>query len=219
MVKLLNLFRRRRDQMERDLDRELQYHVDRRINELTAAGLSEADARRQVRLELGGITQVQEAVRDAWIDRWLDAVVRDVRYAMRSLRRSWGFTLGAGGILALTIGANVAIFSVVNSVLLQPLPYPGAERIVSIETSWMNTGRTSQDVSGPDFHDWQARSDVFETMAVSNGGDNTGDDDSIVIGGRAVFGNSRSVSAGFFSVFGQSASAGRLLTEQDIPAE
>src|SRR5262245_64810093 len=149
--------------------------------------------------------------------RWLDSVVRDVRHAMRSLRRSWGFTLGAGGILALTIGANVAIFSVVNSVLLQPLPYPDAERIVSIESSWMNTGRTSQDVSGPDFHDWQARSDVFETMAVSNGGDNTGDDDNIVIGGRAVFGNSRSVSVGFFAVFGQTASAGRLLTEQDVP--
>src|SRR5215510_5345067 len=133
MLKLLNLFRRRRDQMERDLDRELQYHVDRRVNELTAAGLAEADARRQVRLELGGITQVQEAVRDAWIDRWLDTVVRDVRHTMRSLRRSWGFTLGAGGILALTIGANVAIFSVVALSLKKKLPYPDAERIVSIK--------------------------------------------------------------------------------------
>src|SRR5262245_22422355 len=126
MVRLLNLFRRRRDQMERDLDRELQYHVDRRVNELTAAGLTEADARRQVRLELGGITQVQEAVRDAWIDRWLDTTVRDVRHAMRSLRRSWGFTLGAGGILALTIGANVAIFPVVTAVLIRQIHSPGA---------------------------------------------------------------------------------------------
>ena len=218
MVRLLNLLRRRRDRLERDLDRELRYHMDRRITELTAAGLNEADARRQASIELGGVTQVREDVRDAWIYRWLDTSVRDLRHAMRSLRRSWGFTLGAGGVLALTIGANVAIFSVVNTVLLQPLPYPDAERIVSIETMWTNTGRISQDVSGPDFLDWRARSDVFETMAVSNGGDNTGDDNSIVIGDHAVFGNSRYVSAGFFTVFGQTAFAGRLLTEEDIPA-
>jgi len=218
MVKLFNLFRRRRDDLERDLDRELQYHVGRRVDELIALGVPEVEARRQVTIELGGVTQVKEAVRDSWIDRWLDTFVRDVRHATRSMRRSWAFTLGAGGVLALTIGANVAIFSVVNSVLLQPLPYPDAERIVSIETLWMNTGRTSEDVSGPDFLDWRARSDVFETMAVSNGGDNTGDDDTIVIGTHAVFGNTRSVSAGFFSVFGQTASAGRLLTEEDIPA-
>jgi predicted permease len=218
MVKLFNLFRRRRDDMERDLDRELQYHVGRRVDELIAAGISEAEARRQVTVELGGVTQVKEAVRDSWIDRWLDTLLRDVRHAMRSLRRSWGFTLGTGGVLALTIGANVAVFSVVDTILLQPLPYPDAERIVSIETVWTNTGRTSQDVSGPDFRDWKARSDVFETMAVSNGGDNTGDNDNIVISGRAVFGNSRSVSAGFFTVFGQTASAGRLLTDEDIPA-
>ena len=96
MARLFNLFRRRRDRLERDLDRELQYHVDRRISELTRAGVNEADARRQVSIELGGVTQVQEAVRDAWIHQWLDAFVRDVRYAMRSLRRGWGFTLGAG---------------------------------------------------------------------------------------------------------------------------
>src|SRR5262245_17151885 len=153
MARLFNLFRRRRDRLERDLDRELQYHVERRVNELAAAGLNEADARRQVSIELGGVAQVQEAVRDVWVHQWLDAFLGDVRHAMRRLRRSWGFTLGAGVVLALTIGANVAIFSVVNTVLLQPLPYPDAARIVSIETLWTNTGRTSQDVSGPDFHD------------------------------------------------------------------
>ena len=115
--------------------------------------------------------QVQEAVRDTWIWRWLDALVRDVRYAMRSLIKSWGFALGAGAVLALAIGANIAIFSVVNTVLLQPLAYPDPERLISIETLWTNTGRTSQDVSGPDFLDWQAQNDVFEKMAVSYGGD------------------------------------------------
>jgi hypothetical protein len=149
-MKLLNLFRWRRDRLERDLDRELRYHMDRRVGDLIKDGLSEAEARRQASLELGGVAQVQEAVRDAWIWRWLDALVHDVRYAIRGLTRSWGFASGAGAVLAVAIGASTAIFSVVNTVLLQPLAYPDAERLVSIETFWTNTGRPSQDVSGPD---------------------------------------------------------------------
>ena len=114
---------------------------------------------------------------------------------------------------ALAIGANTAIFSVVNTVLLQPLAYPEAERLVSIETLWTNTGLASQDVSGPDFLDWQAQNDVFEKMAVSYGAD----DFPTIVGGRAMFANPRFVSADFFAVFGQTASAGRLLTEHDVP--
>ena len=216
MTRLLNFFRRQRDRLERDLDRELRYHVDRRVEDLIKDGLSEQEARRQASLELGGVPQVQEAVRDAWISRWLDAFLRDVRYSLRSLTRSWGFALGAGAVLALAIGANVAIFSVVNTVLLQPLPYRDAERIVSVETLWTNTGRISQSVSGPDFLDWQAHNDVFEKMAVDYSGDTGGTDDSpVILGDRATFANPRYVSADFFAVFGQTASAGRLLTEGD----
>ena len=214
MTRLLNLFRRRRDRLERDLDRELRYHMDRRVEDLIKDGLSEPEARRRASLELGGVPQVQEAVRDTWIWRWLDALMRDVRYAMRSLTRSWGFALGAGAVLALAIGANIAIFSVVDTVLLQPLAYPDAERLVSVETLWTNTGRASQDVSGPDFLDWQAQNDVFEKMAVSYGGD----DFPTIVGGRALFANPRFVSTDFFAVFGQAASAGRLLAEQDVPS-
>ena len=215
MTKLLNLFRRRRDRLERDLDRELRYHIDRRVEDLIKDGLGEPEAQRRASIELGGVPQVQEAVRDAWIWRWLDELLRDVRYAMRSLTRSWGFTAGAGTVLALTIGANIAIFSVVNTVLLQPLAYPDAERLVSVETLWTNTGRASQDVSGPDFLDWQAENDVFEQLAAYFGGNET----PVIVGDRAVFANSGYVSAEFFAVFGQSASAGRLLTQDDVPAE
>src|SRR5262245_45290279 len=104
MARLLNLLRRRRERLERDLDRELRYHVDRRVDDMVEAGLSESEARRQVSLEFGGAAQVQESVRDAWTYRWLDHFVRDVLYAVRTLRRSWGFTLGAGAVVALTIG-------------------------------------------------------------------------------------------------------------------
>jgi predicted permease len=213
MAKLRNLLPWRRERLERDLDRELGHHLDRRVEDLMKDGLTEPAARRLASLELGGVPQVQEAVRDTWIWRWLDVFLRDVRYAIRSLARSRGFALGAVAVLALAIGANVAIFSVVNSVLLQPLAYPDAERLVSVETLWTSTGRTSQDVSGPDFLDWQAQNDVFEKMAVSYGGD----DFAAVVGDRAMFANPRFVSADFFAVFGQTAAAGRLLTEQDVP--
>jgi predicted permease len=216
VARLLNLFRWRRDRLERDLARELRYHMDRRVEDLIKDGLSEAEARRRASLELGGVPQVQEAVRDTWIVRWLDALMRDTRYALRSLRRSWGFTLGVGAVMALAIAANVAIFSVVNTVLLQPLAYPDAGRIVSVETLWTNTGRVSQSVSGPDFLDWQAQNDVFAKMATYYSGDTGGTDDApIILGDRATFANPRFVSADFFAVFGQTPAAGRLLIAAD----
>ena len=215
MAKILNLFRWRRDRLERDLDRELRYHMDRRVDDLMKNGLSEAEARRHASIEFGGVAQVQEEVRDTWIWRWLDALVLDVRYSIRGLVKSWGFALGTGAVLALAIGATIAIFSVVNTVLLQPLGYPDAERIVSVETFWTNTGRASQDVSGPDFLDWQAQNNVFEKMAVSFS--NT--DEAIIVGDGAVFGNGGYVSADFFAVFGQAPSAGRLLAERDVPSD
>jgi putative ABC transport system permease protein len=211
-VRLLNLVRRRRARLEQDLARELRYHIDRRVQDLIEEGHSEPEARRRASIEFGGLPQVQEAVRDTWIWRWLDALLRDLRHAMRSLTRSWGFTVSAAAVLALTVGASIAIFSVVNTVLLQPLAYPDAGRLVSLETFWTNTGQSSQDVSGADFLDWQAQNDVFEKMAVSIG--NT--DSAVVVGDRAMFANDQYVSADFFAVFGQTASAGRLLTGHDV---
>jgi predicted permease len=197
--------------MERDLERELAFHVERRVEDLMKKGLSEGEARRRAILELGGLAQVQENVRDTWIWRGLDALMRDVRYAVRSLSRSRAFALGAGLILALGIGANTAIFSVVNAVLLAPLPYPNADRLVSIETLWTNTGQTSPDVSGPDFLDWQAEDAVFDVVAHSTGEDEM----ATTVNGRGGFGNLRRISGDFFAVFGRRASAGRLLTPLD----
>jgi putative ABC transport system permease protein len=214
MARFSNLFSAKRARLEGDLARELRYHVDRRVDDLMKEGLTEGEARRRASIEFGGVSQIQEEVRETWTWAWLDALAGDVRYAVRGLKRSWGFSLGTVAVLALGIGATVAIFSVVHSVLLRPLPYPDAERIVSVETFWSNTGRASQDVSGPDFLDWKAQSDVFETMAVSYGNA----DAVTIVNDRAVFANARYVSADFFAVFGQTAAAGRLLTEHDIPA-
>jgi putative ABC transport system permease protein len=210
---LINHFRRRRARLERDLDRELEYHIDRRVEELIADGMSEAEARRRANLEIGGLTQVRDAVRETWTWPTLDALALDLRYAVRSLTKNRGFALGVSAVLTLALAANIAVFSVVNAVLLQPLPYPNADRLVSIETLWTNTGLVSQDVSGADYLDWEARSDVFDSMAAIHGLD----DEPTIVGDRAVFANEYFVSGSFFTVFGQSAAAGRVVTEPDIP--
>jgi predicted permease len=211
VAKLLNLLGWRRRRLEDDLDRELRYHFDRRVRDMMDAGLSEPEARRQVAIEFGGVAQVRENVRDTWIWRWLDVFARDIRYSLRSLSRSWGFSLGAGAVLALAIGANTAIFSVVNAVLLRPLAYQDAARIVALEASWTNTGRTSREMSGPDFLDVQAQAKSLEVMAHSAGEDEL----ATVVEGRGEFANARWVSGDFFSVFSQRPAAGRLLAPTD----
>jgi hypothetical protein len=94
-MRLLNWLPWRRRRLEQQLARELGDHVDRRTRELTQQGMSESRARRQAAIDLGGIPQVQEEVRDTWTWRWLDTLVRDVRYAVRMLVRTPGFSVAA----------------------------------------------------------------------------------------------------------------------------
>jgi predicted permease len=147
----------------------------------------------------------------AW--RAVDGLALDLRYALRSLAKNSSFALGVCAVLTLVLAANIAVFSVVDAVLVKPLPYPDADRIVTLENFWTNTGRIGEEVSGPDFLDWREQSRAFDAMAVVYGND----DEATVVGERAVFANARYVSSDFFTVFGQSAAAGRLLTEQDLP--
>jgi len=145
-------------------------------------------------------------------DTFQDEVARDLRSSFRSLYASWGFTLGSCAVLALAIGATAAIFAVVNTVLLQPLAYSDADRIVAVETVWTGAAQGSTKVSMPDFLAWQAEDEVFETLAYYSGEE----DVATVIDGRAEFANDMYVSPEFFDVFGQRPAAGRLLTEQDV---
>lgn len=133
MRKLINLLGRRRARLEQDLEREFQYHLDRRVEDLMRSGLSESEARRRSALEFGGVAQVQEEVRDAWFWRWVDNCGRDFRYAIRTLLRSPGFTAAAVLSLALGIGANAAIFSLFDQVLLRLLPVREPERLVLLD--------------------------------------------------------------------------------------
>jgi hypothetical protein len=120
----------RHNKLERDLGRELQFHIEGRISALMSTGLSEEEARRQVRQEFGGIEQVKEECRDTRGTRWIENLYRDIGFALRSLSRTPGFSLLAVAVLTLGIGATTAMFSITRTVLLKPLAYrdPGPAR-------------------------------------------------------------------------------------------
>src|SRR5260370_1478512 len=121
-----------RKKMEDPLERELRFHLDQHAGDLTAQGHSPEEARRQARLAIGGPEQVKENCRDARGTRWVEDLLQDFRYAIRSLRRQPAFATVALLTLALGIGATTVMFTVINGVLLTPLPYPDAGKLVAV---------------------------------------------------------------------------------------
>ena len=130
--KLISIFRffLNRKSLEQDLDAELRYHVDRLTEQNTARGLSPSEARRQAAITVGGIERTKEECRDARRGRIIESFVQDVRYGVRVLRKNPGFSAAAIVTLALGIGANTAIFSLVYGVLIRPLPYAQGGQLV-----------------------------------------------------------------------------------------
>src|SRR5579872_3910334 len=120
-----------RKPLEASLDRELRYHFDRLVRDFIAAGVPREEARRRARLEFGGIEQIKEECRDAE-GRWLEDFFKDLRYTARTLRRSPGFLAIAVLSLALGIGANTAIFSLIDALMLRSLPVQDPDRLVQI---------------------------------------------------------------------------------------
>src|SRR5690242_16230882 len=130
MMRLFNWFRR--GSLEHGLDRELQYHFDRRVADFTAAGIPEPEARRRAAVELG-LAQVREEVRDVWLTRWLRDFLYDLRFSARSFFRSPGFTFATLLSLALGIGAITAVYSLVDQLILHALPIHDPARLVLVD--------------------------------------------------------------------------------------
>ncbi len=164
-----NLFRRSR--VERDLDQEVRSYADMLADEKAQSGMPRTDAERAARIELGGIEQVKEQVRASRTGAWLDALAADLRYALRTLRRNPGFAAVVVITLALGIGANTALFSVVNTLLIRALPYEDADRLVYVTEFWPHEP-VIPGPPNPDFTNWRAHSRLVEQIEAYGGGGN-----------------------------------------------
>jgi hypothetical protein len=154
-----NLFRKL--QVEHDLDQELRSHLELLIAEKMAQGLNPHEAARQAKLELGGIEQVKEQVRATRTGARLESLLRNLRFALRILRKSPGFTTVIVLTLALGIGANTAIFTVAYAALLAPLPYPHPEQLVNV---WSKVQDHRDSISVGDFVEWRRQNTLFQDM-------------------------------------------------------
>jgi len=200
----------RRNRMEEQLEKEMRFHLDQHAADLIAQGYDPEEARRQARLALGGPEQVKEQCRDARGTRWLEDLWQDFRYAARTLRQRPGFTAVSALTLALGIGASTAIFSTVNPILFETLPYPHAGRIMMI---WDTFQGVRCDLTFHSYRELAARSRSFEAMAVMEAWRPT----MISRTGAAQperF-DGQSVSAGYFRALGVSPALGRDFQQAD----
>ena len=201
----------RRNQAERDLADELEAFVDMAAADGVRDGATPADARRAALLQLGGLEQAKERVRWGRHGAWLDEIAQDVRYALRQLRHHPGFSMVAIVTLALGIGVNTAMFSAVDAVLIRPLPYADADRLVMV---WDDASRTDGErkffSTPPEWREWRSANTVFTDIAATQPGDAalSGSGEPEDLPARKVTGN-------FWNVLGVIPLLGRVFTEDE----
>src|SRR5262245_43256701 len=159
------IFKRR---LERDLQEEIRSHLEMQIEENVRQGMTPEEARQSASRKFGGVVQVKEAYRDRLSLPAVETAFQDLRYGLRILRRNPGFTFVAVLTLALGIGANTAIFSVVNAVLLRSLPYRDPDRLVFLHQRRPQEGNIL--ALSLDFLNWRDQAKSFEKIAAYDGG-------------------------------------------------
>jgi hypothetical protein len=161
LLRIISVFRH--GHQERELSREMESHLALLEDDFMAGGMSAGDAKLAARKAIGGVEQAKELQRDARMFRWINDLPRDAAYAVRSLRRSPAFTVAAVLTLAIGIGATTAIFSVINRVLLQPLPFPDGDRLVLVREP-ERTPRTPP-LTYAEYLEWRSRTQTLSGIA------------------------------------------------------
>src|SRR5258708_6527312 len=196
---------------ERDLTNEIESHLQMHIDDNIRAGLSPEEARRVALMKLGGMEQAKEAYRDRATLPFLESVVQDLRFTLRQLRRNPAFTFTATAMVALGIGASVAIFAFVDAALIKPLPYQNPSRLLFVTETTPDLPRAA--LSYPDYLDWKKLNTVFDSLEVY---DQQGFVISTSAGMERVDG--ARLSAGFFRTLGVGPLLGRdFYTGEDLP--
>ncbi|HEY7183740.1 MAG TPA: ABC transporter permease [Blastocatellia bacterium] len=203
----------RRSQVERELDEELRYHIERQTEQNIRLGMNPEEGRSAAIKTFGGVEQARERSRDARGVRWIEDLWRDLSYGARMLVKNPGFTSLAVLTLSLGVGANTAIFSVVNAVLLRPLPYAEPERLVIIdgtEARGPEGPKRDYSCSYPDFFDWRERNQSFDSMAAYHSSTFT-----MTGNGAPVHLSGQVVSADLFDALKARTYLGRVFTRAD----
>jgi predicted permease len=210
--RILNLLSR--STVEREIDAELQAHIEMRAADNVAAGMPPEEAHRDALLKFGNPTVMKEKVAGVDTALSLDSVLRDIHYAFRKLRNSPGFAITVIATLALGIGANTAIFSIVDAVLLRPLPYQNADRLVVVwQTDAAHRGVGAWFDPYREFEEWQRGSRSFEKLAAMSWA-TTGD--TMIWRGKPVGVLALPASTNFFSMLGAEAKIGRTFRQADL---
>ena len=155
-----------RQNFEADMSEELRFHIEQYSDELVRAGVSQEEASRRARLELGGVNSVKGECRQARGLAVFDEFVRELRYAARLLRKTPGFTVTALLTLAVCIGANLTIFAAIDSVLLRPLPFPNAERLVTMYNTYPRAGVPRDGSSLTNYYERRGQIPAFRALAI-----------------------------------------------------
>jgi putative ABC transport system permease protein len=197
---------------ERDLEQEIRHHIALETEKNERSGMTAAEARRRALVAFGGVEVAKEAHRDGRGVRWLEEFTADSLYALRTFRRSPGFAAAAILTLALGVGANTAIFSVVNAVMIRPLPFAARDRLMMLTEENPERGWVRNIVAPANALDWGEQVKAFDDVAMYNpfGGTST-----LTGQGAPVLLRSQLVSGNFFSLLGVRPQAGRTFTPDE----